>query len=73
MVIDEDIYLEHFDDESSTDQELVVFLEHFGVKGMKWGIRNENKPSGKFKKTSNSVSDSNDTKKKQFKITKNKL
>ncbi len=24
-----------------TDQNVDIFLEHYGVKGMKWGIRND--------------------------------
>ncbi|MBA2727662.1 MAG: hypothetical protein H0U49_05765 [Parachlamydiaceae bacterium] len=38
MVIDEDVYLEHFN-YTTIDQEVDVFLEHFGVKGMQWGVR----------------------------------
>ncbi len=43
MIIDEDIYLEHFDSNGTMSQEVEVFLEHFGVKGMRWGVRNEAK------------------------------
>ncbi len=40
MIIDEDIYLEHYDNEemTTTDEEVDAFLEHFGVKGMRWGV-----------------------------------
>ncbi len=41
MKIDEDEFLEHVGDDKMTDQELYVFLEHYGVKGMQWGVRNE--------------------------------
>jgi hypothetical protein len=44
MLIDEDRYLKNFDNET-TDQEVNEFLEHFGVMGMKWGIRNDRKHS----------------------------
>ncbi len=40
MVIDEDIYVEHFDSKLTIDQDVEVFLEHYGILGMKWGIRN---------------------------------
>ncbi len=36
MIIDEDIY-----------------LEHFGVKGMRWGVQNSTKKSGKERRASN--------------------
>lgn len=39
MIIEEDIYLEH--SKETTDQEVEDFLEHFGVKGMRWGLRRE--------------------------------
>ncbi len=39
MIIDEAVYLEHFND-TTIDQEVDAFLEHFGVKGMQWGVRN---------------------------------
>ncbi len=45
MIVDKDIYLKHFDNETMTDQEVAIFLEHFGIKGMKWGIRNDRKYS----------------------------
>jgi hypothetical protein len=41
MFIDEDIYLEHSDNNVIIDQDVDDFLEHYGVKGMKWGVRNE--------------------------------
>ncbi len=41
MIIDEDFYLEHADNKKITVQEVDEFLEHWGVKGMKWGIRNQ--------------------------------
>jgi hypothetical protein len=41
MIVDEDIYLEHFDDGTMIDQEVNEFLEHYGVLGMKWGVRND--------------------------------
>ncbi len=41
MIIDEDIYLEHFNNEATINLEVDAFLEHYGVKGMKWGIRND--------------------------------
>lgn len=47
MLLDKHVYLEHFDDETTTDQEVAYFLEHFGVKGMKWGIRNDKHGSRK--------------------------
>ncbi len=43
------------------------FFEHFGIKGMKWGIRKDHKLSGN---SDNSRSGVDGTKKKQFKITK---
>jgi hypothetical protein len=36
------------------NEQTLKFIEHHGVKGMKWGVRNEKKnraPSGDFKKT----------------------
>ncbi len=39
MIIDEDIYLEHANE--TTDQEVDNFLKHFGMKGMRWGVRNQ--------------------------------
>lgn len=36
------------------NEKTLEFLEHYGVKGMRWGVRNEKKnraPSGDFKKT----------------------
>ncbi len=56
MVIDENIYLEHLDDESSTDQEVVDFLEHFGVKGMRWGVLKDNRRN-RAKKNEDKVSE----------------
>ncbi len=35
------------------DQDVDIFLEHFGIMGMKWGIRNSNKESGKERRASN--------------------
>lgn len=35
------------------------FIEHFGVKGMKWGVRNEDDPSGKNSNKAQSKSKSN--------------
>ncbi len=39
MIIDEKGYLEHVNE--TIDQEVEDFLEHFGVKGMRWGLRRE--------------------------------
>lgn len=33
----------------NTDDEVNEFLDHHGVKGMKWGIRNEEKPTGRHR------------------------
>ncbi len=54
MIIAEDIYLKHFDDKTTTDQEVAIFLEHFGIKGMKWGIRNDRSPPSSNKKSTKS-------------------
>jgi hypothetical protein len=40
VIIDEDIYLEHFDNETTINHDVDAFLEHYGIMGMKWGIRN---------------------------------
>ncbi len=44
MIIDEDIYLGHYDNEEmiTTDEEVDAFLEHYGVKGMRWGVTRDN-------------------------------
>ncbi len=48
MIIDEDVYLEHFND-TTIDQEVDAFLKHFGVKGMQWGVRNKRSTSSSKK------------------------
>ena len=53
MQIDEDIYLERVNTKRKTDQEVDAFLEHFGVKGMRWGIRNSSGKSGKERRAKN--------------------
>ncbi len=45
MIIDEDIYLEQ--DKRTTNQEVEVFLEHFGVKGMRWGVITERRANNR--------------------------
>jgi hypothetical protein len=45
VIINKDIYLQSLDDETTINQEVDIFLEHFGVKGMKWGIRNDKRGS----------------------------
>ncbi len=49
MIVDEDIYLEHFDYNVTIDQEVEEFLEHFGVMGMKWGVRRDRR-ANRFRK-----------------------
>ncbi len=52
MIVDEDIYLENSDNETVVNQEVDRFLEHYGILGMKWGVRNDqrsNKGSSKSK------------------------
>ncbi len=66
MIIDEDVYLEHFNT-TTIDQEVDAFLEHFGVKGMQWGVRKSNTSIKSFfdtqkKSLSNRQARINDTK-----------
>jgi hypothetical protein len=41
-------YLEH---RGATDEEIEDFLEHFGMRGMRWGVRKDIGPSGKVRTT----------------------
>ncbi len=38
------------------DQDVEAFLEHFGVRGMKWGTRNSQRPAGVSRSTDRSAS-----------------
>ncbi len=53
MIVDEDIYLENSDNETVINQEVDRFLEHYGILGMKWGVRNDQRSNkGSSKSTS---------------------
>lgn len=51
-ILDGDFDLFHTDNTYFDDQDTDNFLDHYGVKGMKWGIRKERESSGKKKKSS---------------------